>query len=509
MEYLNCSKNKYFGDPFDRFLPKPRIPFDITLEPEKCFRYDYNYAFDDEFDTEVPEPDPHSPLPSLAQMTPFESFTSTNECQMKLLELITWAALPILPQSDWCVSTQAGMKFFGGHKNKYLNDGIGPKGFRTHYRVNQDLFDILVHELAENPSFKDAEENGTEIYPVWKQLAIVLWSVSNTFLGRSLAAERLNITPELHDLFTERFLTAINRTFIGYAIKWPTTLQEFQDEMKAFRQSTVGDGHKGLRECVGAIDCRVVVATKDHKESAHWKDRRGSVYIPLLAVCDKKGSFKIVKIGATGTQNDIDIFRSSAIYENMTQRPEQMFLDPRSYIIGGNNFPNLKHCLTPYPDKGTLTPKQISFNKAHRSAMYSVKEGFENAFKKWQYMFKRKYVFSQRTIGPIVTACCILNNLCQMFITPRETHEEMNQEYVINIHGDQTLMEWYTRINNEDGAALSFVNIGDGPNDAPFKAKTNRDEETSLIREGEIRRDQVIESITGTSLLATLIAKRY
>ncbi|KAL0094175.1 hypothetical protein F4703DRAFT_1787888 [Phycomyces blakesleeanus] len=286
MEYLNCSKNKYFGDPFDRFLPKPRIPFDITLEPEKCFRYDYNYAFDDEFDTEVPEPDPHSPLPSLAQMTREDIVTKQYESFRKL------------------------------YFNKRMSDEVA----RAYYMGC--------------PS---------------------------------------NITPE-----RLRFLTAINRTFIGYAIKWPTTLQEFQDEMKAFRQSTVGDGHKGLREC------------------------------------------------------------------------------------------------------------------AHRSAMYSVKEGFENAFKKWQYMFKRKYVFSQRTIGPIVTACCILNNLCQMFITPRETHEEMNQEYVINIHGDQTLMEWYTRINNEDGAALSFVNIGDGPNDAPFKAKTNRDEETSLIREGEIRRDQSV-----------------
>ncbi|KAL0078893.1 hypothetical protein F4703DRAFT_1932994 [Phycomyces blakesleeanus] len=85
------------------------------------------------------------------------------------------------------------------YSNPNLDDGTGPNSFRAHYRVSRNTFNIIVNTFQNDPEFDGSEAMDGFIYPVWMQVAVVLWRLSNTNFGSTIAKILGWHAPILHE----------------------------------------------------------------------------------------------------------------------------------------------------------------------------------------------------------------------------------------------------------------------------------------------------------------------
>lgn len=188
------------------------------------------------------------------------------------------------------------------HRHSFLHDGTGPNSFRAHYRINRKCFDFIVSVLKEDPAYVISDSRETSSHPVWKQVAVVLWRLSNTHLGYRMARELLGVTQGSYHRFTSRFLTSMKRCLYRYSIRWPSTVEECRTIMAGFAVPSRETGNEHLRECIGAIDGKLVVVQKPSNFGNSWLDRHGNPSMSLMAVCDHKKRFIKIRVGVPGKQ---------------------------------------------------------------------------------------------------------------------------------------------------------------------------------------------------------------
>lgn len=182
-----------------------------------------------------------------------------------------------------------------------LHDGTGPDSFRAHYRINRATFDFIVDVLKDDTEFKVSNErDGTTSHPVWKQVAIVLWRLSNTHIGFRIAEAMLGVSQASYHRFTMRFLNAMIRCLYQHSIRWPSTVVESRAIMAGFARPSRNTGLEHLKECIGAIDGKLVSIQKPSVFGNSWLDRHGNASMALMAICDHKKRFIRIRTGIPG-----------------------------------------------------------------------------------------------------------------------------------------------------------------------------------------------------------------
>ncbi|KAL0091926.1 hypothetical protein J3Q64DRAFT_1875520 [Phycomyces blakesleeanus] len=144
----------------------------------------------------------------------------------------------------------------------HLHNGVGINSFRDHYRINRRTFNCMVNVLSRDSEFKASNERGNTSHSIWKQVAIVLWRLSNTHLGYRMASEMFGVSQAAYHRFTERFLKAMICCFLNDTIKWPSTIRESRRVMSGFAEASRRTGNPHLKSCIGAIDGKLVVVQK-------------------------------------------------------------------------------------------------------------------------------------------------------------------------------------------------------------------------------------------------------
>lgn len=83
------------------------------------------------------------------------------------------------------------------------------------------------------------------------------------------------------------------------------------------------------------------------------------------------------------------------------------------HLVGNTAYPLKKWLMKGFTDEPTLTPEQRHFNSQLSSARTVVEKAFERLKGRWRCLLKRTDV--DYTFMPdIVTACCILHNVCEL-----------------------------------------------------------------------------------------------
>lgn len=83
------------------------------------------------------------------------------------------------------------------------------------------------------------------------------------------------------------------------------------------------------------------------------------------------------------------------------------------HLVGNAAYPLKKWLLKAFTDERRLTPEQRRFNSQLRSARTVVENAFARLKGRWRCLLKRNDV--DVTFMPdIVTACCILHNVCEL-----------------------------------------------------------------------------------------------
>lgn len=173
-----------------------------------------------------------------------------------------------------------------------LNDDDGPNSYKAHYRINKRTFVALVNIMMNSPHYLGSQTSGG--YPIYVQVAIVLWRFANCHFGYRIAKVFLGVTHGSYNNFTNRFINAMVDDCTRHFIQWPKTPQEIQDTTEGF------EALNGLKGCIGAVDGKLVVIHKPSENGNQYIDRKNNASMSVMAICDHRKRFTYLKVGHSG-----------------------------------------------------------------------------------------------------------------------------------------------------------------------------------------------------------------
>lgn len=173
--------------------------------------------------------------------------------------------------------------------------------FKEHYRINLNTFEILVNLLSATEEFRGSALSA-HAWPVWKQVAIVLWRFSNTHFGYRMAKDKFGCSHGCYNDFTNRFVKAMSTTLLKKIIVWPNTVSSTRRIANGFANPTE-DGDEHLEDVIGAMDGKLILIEKPtfQNQGNRYADRKSHISMGLMAVCDHKKRFISIATGTPGT----------------------------------------------------------------------------------------------------------------------------------------------------------------------------------------------------------------
>jgi hypothetical protein len=163
-----------------------------------------------------------------------------------------------------------------------------------------------------------------------------------------------------------------------------------------------------------------------------YYNRKGFYSIILQAVVDSYGKFIDIFVGYPGSTHDSRVFRNSPLYLSLNS--SSLNIPSNAYILGDAGYPCQNWLLTPYRDNGRLAQIQTYYNTKHSQTRISVEQAFGKLKSRFRCLIN-PIATSLEVVNLIVTASCILHNICE------ERHEDLldDNEYFNDQNNFQTL----------------------------------------------------------------------
>lgn len=127
-------------------------------------------------------------------------------------------------------------------------------------------------------------------------------------------------------------------------------------------------------------------------------------WLQAQLVCDHTLKIRDVFIGYPGSVHDARVFRTSPLCETLAEKCQD------SYLLGDSAYPLSGYLLTPFTDKGLLTPQQINYNIKHSSNRIVIEHCNGILKQKWRQLYHLK-MRKIRNIVHSIRACCVVHNL--------------------------------------------------------------------------------------------------
>lgn len=157
-----------------------------------------------------------------------------------------------------------------------------------------------------------------------------------------------------------------------------------------------------------------------------YYNRKGFHSIQLQGICSAKGKFINIFCGWPGSVHDARVWRSCKVYTTLENNPTDL-LPTGSYLLGDSAYPLATYLITPFKDTGHLTRKQRRFNRKLSSTRVII----EQCYGRLKGMFRRlKYLNITKLSNAkyIITAACVLHNLCIENYDLNEFNEESGED---------------------------------------------------------------------------------
>lgn len=118
-----------------------------------------------------------------------------------------------------------------------------------------------------------------------------------------------------------------------------------------------------------------------------------------------KKKFIDIHVGEPGSLHDYNVFKRSKLYKELSD-----LCHPNYYLLGDSAYTPSFNLISPFKDFGSLSTKEIMFNKELGKARVCV----ENAFALLKGRWRRLQHFENLKIELIINcigACCVLHNI--------------------------------------------------------------------------------------------------
>ena len=281
----------------------------------------------------------------------------------------------------------------------------------SNLRMSKEAFTYICELLSEHIGKQDT--NFRKAVPVEMRVAITLYFFSGTAEYRTIS-NLFGVGRSTVCTIVQSVSKAIVNVLLPKFINLPSR-GEIHDIMLDFEEFS------GFPQAVGAIDgchIRIKAPLKDAEDYINRKDYHSII---LQGFVDSKYIFRDIFAGWTGKTHDARIFKNSPLYQECLKRkvlPRNLSRNIHGTIVpplllGDSAYPLEEFIMKPYVDRGNLSEHEKLFNVALSKSRVVVENAFGRLKGRFQCLSKRLDTSVQNTVI-IVSACCVLHNLCEL-----------------------------------------------------------------------------------------------
>jgi DDE superfamily endonuclease len=279
--------------------------------------------------------------------------------------------------------------------------------FKRHFRLTRSTFEWLCCEII---PFLRREITGSGMVGLaWEQkIGASLWFLATGECFRSIG-DRFGMGESTFSYALREFVNVIIAKFLTEKIIFPNTILGINEVTSGFRR--IGR----ISNVIGAIDGSHIPIKAPHLYPVDYFNRKGFYSIILQAVVDHKKKFLDICVGWPGSTHDSRVLINSNIYNRFNTNQNNLVSNyfNNKYILGDGGYPNLSWLIVPYKDIGRgLTQKQTYFNFKHSQTRIKVEQAFGLLKGRWRCLLHNLEI-SFEIVSHIITACCILHNICE------------------------------------------------------------------------------------------------
>jgi len=293
--------------------------------------------------------------------------------------------------------------------------------FKRHFRLTRSTFEWLCCEII--PLLRrNSNESDNIIGLAWEQkIGASLWFLATGECFRSIG-NRFGMGISTFSYALRDFIHVIIENFLAEKIIFPSTESEINRIENGFKK--LGK----IPNVIGAIDGSHISIKAPHLFPVDYFNRKGFYSIVLQAVVDHKKRFLDICVGWSGFTHDSRILTNSSLYDKFNNQ-NNLVTTPfnNKYILGNGGYPNLSWLIVPYKNVGRqLIQKQTYFNLKHSQTRIKVEQAFGLLKGRWRCLLHNLEV-SFEIVSHIITACCILHNICEErcdFLPLEEQHHD-------------------------------------------------------------------------------------
>lgn len=177
-----------------------------------------------------------------------------------------------------------------------------------------------------------------------------------------------------------------------------------------------------MEGAIGCIDGTYIQIPPPRTDPPSYVCRKRFHAVTLQGICDPSLKFIDVYAGFPSSAHDSRVLRNSNIFHEIHNNPRKFFPNDE-FIVADKAYPLRSWLMTPYIDRGHLTPQKIEFNTI--AALY--RQCIERTFALFKGRFRRmKYLHMSRLdlIPALILSSCVLHNLCL------ELRDDLIEEYI-------------------------------------------------------------------------------
>ncbi|XP_076026160.1 uncharacterized protein LOC143015901 [Genypterus blacodes] len=287
--------------------------------------------------------------------------------------------------------------------------------WKSQFRLSRSTFDYLAELIG--PAITRRRTTYREPIEPRRRLAIALWWYAKSGEYRTIAA-MFGVGIATVCLIIRQVTAAIVDRLYPRFVRLPSG-KRLEETIGGFRE-------RCYPQCAGALGAtHIPICTpKEHKEEpSDYINMRGWHSIILQAVVDHNVCFTDVYAGWPGCSHNSTVLAGSDLLLRAEDSPVgSLFPWEKSIMIDGVEVPvhligDASYPLKPWLMKGysqhQLSPEQRRFTHTLTSARSVVDAAFTRLKGRWQCLQKKNDI-NHTMMARVVTACCVLHNICEM-----------------------------------------------------------------------------------------------
>ena len=286
-----------------------------------------------------------------------------------------------------------------------------PSDWMENFRISRETYQYLCQKLQRVIRHEDITLR-TAI-SVEKRVAVTLWCLATCSEYRTIAhlfgLARSIVCVIVHDT-CKAIVLVLQKLFITFP-----SGEQLKRVVEGFESKW------GMIQCVGSIDgCHIPIMPPALNHTDYY-NRKGWYSVILQAVVDHDYLFQDICVGWPGSVHDARVFANSGMYKKMTidrifdgNEVQIKGKNIPLFLIGDSAYPLKTFLMKPFTFNSSLANDQKVFNYHLSKARIVVENAFGRLKARWRRLTKRNDM-NVSNIPYVVTACCILHNICEIF----------------------------------------------------------------------------------------------